>query len=138
MKFSFFKHLLYILAISVAIAQRGNNREFDPSMMPKIGIIQGTVLDSLNGEPIEYASVSIISEADKTIVTGGLTKADGSFKIEELRLGRYSVAIQFIGYEKKEIGPLNVFPGERGGIEQKLGNIGLRISAIQMLSLIHI
>lgn len=124
--------LMSIFGLSLVFSQKGRGRDFDPSMMPKIGVIQGTVLDSMSGEPIEYASVSVISAMDQSIVSGGLTKADGSFKIEELRLGRYSVAIQFIGYEKKEIGPLNVFPGERGGIEQKLGNIGLRISAIQM------
>lgn len=123
---------LYLIALTLVFGQRGKGRQFDPSMMPKIGIIQGTVLDSLNGQPIEYASVSIISETDQTIVTGGITKADGSFKIEELPLGRYSVAVQYIGYDKKVMGPFNLFPGEGGGIEQNLGRIGLRISAIQM------
>lgn len=123
---------LSIIGLTLAFGQRGGGRKFDPSMMPKIGVIEGTVLDSMNGNPIEYASVSIISETDQTIVSGGITKADGSFKIEELRLGRYSVAVQFIGYDKKIIGPFNLFPGEGGGTEQNLGRIGLRISAIQM------
>ena len=123
---------LSILGLTLAFSQRGGGRKFDPSMMPKIGVIEGTVLDSMNGNPIEYASVSIISGRNQTIVSGGLTQKDGSFKIKELQLGRYSVVIQFIGYEKKVLGPFKLFPGEGGSTELNLGRIGLKITAVQM------
>ena len=37
----------------------------------------------------------------------------------EIPLGEYVVIIEFIGYSKKEIGPLNIFPGKMVGGEGK-------------------
>tara|TARA_B000000441_G_scaffold34799_1_gene22558 strand:+ start:529 stop:765 length:237 start_codon:yes stop_codon:yes gene_type:complete len=78
--------------------------------MPAIGIVQGSVTDSVTSQPIEYASISVIDNNSGTVVTGGLSKKDGSFNIKEIPLGQYIIIIEFIGYAKKEIGPLNIFP----------------------------
>ena len=48
-------------------------------------------------------------------MTGGLSDKNGSFNISEIPLGEYVVLIEFIGYSKKEIGPINVFPGQMTG-----------------------
>ena len=100
--------------------------------MPAIGIVQGTVTDSSTGTPIEYASISMVDNHDGSVVTGGLSKKNGSFNISEIPLGQYIVMVEFIGYAKKEIGPLNIFPGEDGSIEHFIGEVALKISSVNL------
>ena len=69
--------------------------------MPAIGIIQGSVIDSLSLFPLEYASVSLIELEHNELVTGGLTDKNGFLNITEIPLGRYVAVVEFIGYEKK-------------------------------------
>ena len=100
--------------------------------MPAIGIVQGTVTDSSTGTPIEYASISMVDNHDGSVVTGGLSKMNGSFNIREIPLGQYIVMVEFIGYAKKEIGPLNIFPGDGGSIEHFIGEVALKISSVNL------
>ncbi len=100
--------------------------------MPAIGTVQGTVTDSTTGKPIEYASISLIDNHNGAIVTGALSKKDGSFSVREIPLGEYIVLIEFIGYAKKEIGPLNIFFGENGSIQNFIGEVPLKISSVNL------
>ena len=77
---------------------------------PKIGVIFGAVVDSASGEPVPYASISVINERGGTIVTGGITKENGEFHIKEIPLGRHSIVVEYIGYAPKKIGPLTFIP----------------------------
>ena len=98
--------LLYLSSNNL-VAHEGHNKK---PKMPAIGVIQGSVTDSISGSAIEYASVSIVDNQDGDVITGGLSSKDGSFNISEIPLGQYIIIVEFIGYSKKEIGPLNVFP----------------------------
>lgn len=110
----------------------GLAQHFDPGQLPKIGVVTGTVIDSVTGIPIAYASVSLEDIRDQTVVTGGITDDQGHFRIEEIRLGRYSVIVDFIGYEKTVIHGISLFPGKGGGVEQNLGIIKLVSVSLQM------
>ena len=124
---------LFYLSIDNLIAHGGHSKK---PKMPAIGMIQGTVNDSSSGMPIEYASISLIDNRDGSVVTGGLSKKDGSFIVREIPLGQYIVMIEFIGYSKKEIGPLNIFPGkatgQSGSIKHYMGEISLKISSVNL------
>jgi hypothetical protein len=100
--------------------------------MPKIGVLQGIVVDSASTNPIPYASVSIINMRSNEVVTGGITNETGSFYIKEIPMGMYNVIVEFIGYEKINVGPIKLFPGDGGGVEQNLGTIAMELSAVQM------
>ena len=105
--------------------------------MPAIGVLSGTILDSSTTEPLEYASISLINTRSKQLVTGGLSDEKGNFYIKEIPLGPYMAVIEFVGYKKKEIEPVNLFPNKGGplkggGIEQSLGKILLPISSINL------
>ena len=76
-----------------------------------LNVVQGTIQDSLSSLPLEYASVSLVELEHNELVTGGLTDKNGYLNITEIPLGRYVAVVEFIGYEKKEIGPFNLFPG---------------------------
>ena len=100
--------------------------------MPAIGILKGSISDSTSGKKIEYASVTLINLRSNEIVTGALSNKQGDFLIKEIPLGRYKAIIEFIGYKTQQINPINIFPGQSGGIEQNLGNLKLSVSSINL------
>jgi len=100
--------------------------------MPAIGVLRGSVTDSISGQSLEYTSISLVNMRSNEVVTGALSDKMGKFNIREIPLGRYRAIVEFIGYSTKEISPLNIFPGEGGGIEQNLGNIQLQISSVNL------
>ena len=100
--------------------------------MPAIGVLQGSIKDSASMKPIEYASVSLVDLEHNELVTGGLSDKNGLVNITEIPLGKYVAVIEFMGYRKKEIGPLNIFPGEGGGIRQNFGEVKMSISSLNM------
>ena len=129
-----FKTTAYVILIfsTMLLSQRGGRGGFNPANMPKIGVLQGIVVDSATTNPIPYASISIISMRGNEVVTGGITNETGEFDIKEIPMGMYNVIVEFIGYEKVNIGPIKLFPGDGGGVEQNLGTIAMELSAVQM------
>ena len=60
------------------------------------GSIKGKVIDKNSKQALPY--VNIVVKDNNKIVTGGVTKDDGSFTINQLALQKYTIEIQFIGY----------------------------------------
>jgi outer membrane receptor protein involved in Fe transport len=60
------------------------------------GSIKGKVIDKNSKQALPY--VNIVVKDNNKIVTGGVTKDDGSFSINQLALQKYTIEIQFIGY----------------------------------------
>lgn len=106
-------------------AQRG---QWGGGKIPEIGRVYGTVLDTINQQPIEYASIALIDLKSDEIVTGGVTNKDGYFNIEKIPLGRYRADIEFIGFEKKSIQPVALHPGK--SIEADMGTVYLQVKDI--------
>lgn len=123
MRFKFIL-ILYILLISTVFTQ-----QFNPNKMPKIGVLQGTVIDSSTNRPIQYASVSLVSLRTNDIVTGGVTNDDGKFDISRIPAGRYNISIEYIGYIRLVKGPVIFNPRENSTFHN-LGNIKLVQSAL--------
>jgi len=120
---------LYCFAITYLYAHKDHSNK---PKMPPIGVVQGTIQDALSSLPLEYASVSLVELEHNELVTGGLTDKNGYLNITEIPLGRYVAVVEFIGYEKKEIGPINLFPGQGAGIKHNLGKVKLNISAVNL------
>ena len=69
MKSKYITVIYFILIFStIIIAQRGG-RGFNPANMPKIGVLQGIVVDSTTTNPMPYVSVSIVNMRSNEIVT---------------------------------------------------------------------
>ncbi|WP_281616170.1 TonB-dependent receptor [Flammeovirga sp. SubArs3] len=58
--------------------------------------IQGKVIDKVSQQPIIGAAIQI---EDSSPVVGGITDEEGVFVISNLKLGRYTILIQSIGYK---------------------------------------
>ena len=63
--------------------------------------VTGKILDSNSTEPIEYATVTIYNLQDE-LLTGTITRADGSFEVESPTPDFY-IQVKFIGYEALNI-----------------------------------
>ncbi len=114
------------------VAQQGNGQgSGQGGERPAIGILKGKVIDKSNNNPVEYATISIHSLRDSSIVTGGITDSKGQFQITEIQLGMYFVKVGFLGYETRIISPIKLSP-KGDGIEQDLGEIVLTPSSMQI------
>lgn len=92
---------------------------------PKINIV-GKLINSATGQGLEYATISVYSKRDSSLVGGGLTEPDGSFNVEA-RPGPSYAQIDYLGFESLVIDPI---PFDRDKIragERKidLGNIDM-------------
>lgn len=61
--------------------------------------IQGTVFDARTKEPVPFASVRLLTQADSTYVQGIATDEKGKFRITATKREKYIVDISFLGYE---------------------------------------
>ena len=117
--------ILILISFSLTHAQSWGGRE-----MPEIGVLKGSVIDSLTNNPIEYASLSLISKRTNEVITGGVTDADGQFYIDKIKLGNYKVIIEFIGYKKNIINPIKLTFQDK--FDKNIGIIKLKPSSIEM------
>lgn len=62
------------------------------------GILTGKVVDKRTNEPIPYASVTVKDGA--TVISGAITKENGTFTVTNLILKDLTVEVQFMGYKK--------------------------------------
>jgi len=65
--------------------------------------ITGTISDGTSNQTIPYASIAIYHSTDSTLVTGVLSKDDGSFVLDKLPYGKYYIVVTFVGYKKHKI-----------------------------------
>lgn len=108
---------LLLIGAQTTFAQRPNGPR------PAIGILSGIVLDAKDESVVEFATITLVSKRDSSIVTGSITDRKGRFLITEIPLGMYNVKVTFIGYEIKTIGPIRLTPKESTTVD--LGKIML-------------
>ncbi len=111
-----------------AFAQRGGPGGERPAIT-----LKGKVVDSETGTGLEFATVSIFSKKDSSVLGGGLTFTDGLFEVETKPGNMYAV-VEFIGYEKSIIDPI-VIDREKmrnGDRTVDLGVIEVSVSASQL------
>lgn len=92
--------LLFFVCFSAALnAQPYNN--------PK-GHISGQVVDATTKQPVDYATVSVFKDGNTSPINGVVTDPKGNFTITNLNPGQYSIAVEFIGYQKKTVDHLSI------------------------------
>lgn len=89
-KFSFI--LSFFFLSNIAFAQKGN--------------IFGTIKDAKTKESIPGAAALIVGTTQ-----GALSDDDGTFSIENIAVGKYTIKVSFVGYASQEI-PVNIEMGK--------------------------
>ncbi|MFD2874167.1 TonB-dependent receptor domain-containing protein [Mucilaginibacter ximonensis] len=69
------------------------------SLFAQSSLVKGHIMDSKTHQPVEYASAALFRADNSSLVTGTVTKADGSFELNNLSAGNYYLKIVFIGYQ---------------------------------------
>lgn len=72
----------------------------------KSGQISGTITDH-NSHAIEYANIGLYDD-DENLVSGAISKSDGSFVIDGLSMGQYVLKVMFVGFEPYESSLLQI------------------------------
>jgi hypothetical protein len=67
------------------------------------GSIKGKVFNSINNDPIPFASVGITS-----LSIAATTDLDGNYELKNLNPGLYNIAISYVGFRKKTIFEIQV------------------------------
>src|SRR5207253_5557180 len=93
-------HALALVAVPALLAAQsggapapGRPGAAPGQLPPAPGEIRGTVV-SESGTPIPNGSVSVRRGTDTTFVGGALIRPDGSFIVDGLRPGRYSLRVR--------------------------------------------
>lgn len=72
------------------------------------GAITGKVVDANTKSPIEYATVTVYPIGSNKPVNGIITNTKGTFKVEALKSGFYTVTIEFIGYSLNKMDSISI------------------------------
>lgn len=91
--------------------------------------IRGVVVDESTSRPLGSATVSVWSVNDASLVTGTLTRPDGSFRVEGIRPGRYRVRVSSVGYASFESEAVALTPGSPTA---DLGTIRVAAQAVEL------
>ena len=70
------------------------------------GTIKGKAIDGSTNKPVEFASVTILSAVDSSLIKGELTDTTGKFELINLKQGKYILVISSVEYQKVSKGPL--------------------------------
>ncbi len=93
------------------------------------GSISGVIVDKDDNTEIPTAAIAIWSERDSSLVTGAVSLADGSFKVEGLRPGSYYAKVSFLGYQTASVSDIEI-SGRTPNVD--LGTVFLLTDAQQL------
>lgn len=94
--------LLFFIVVPVSRAQNVSS-----------GVVVGTVKDDATGAPLASATVALHVAEDSSLVTGALSREDGTFAIQNLPAGAYYLQVSYVGYENEVVGDLAVTADNR-------------------------
>ena len=119
-------------------AQPGGRGPGGGRQMPELEI-KGTVIDGQSGGPLEFATISLFSKSDSSLVTGGITDVGGNFSIKRSpkpgqRPGPMYAIIEFIGYEATVIDPVKIDREQirQGNFTTDLGEIRVNPGGVDL------
>ena len=93
---------MYIYVVCVAVATLCFVQYSSAQNKIKAGLISGTIIDSVTKEPSGFVTVSLKTERDSLLKTT-ISKADGKFKFENVKLAVYHLVIVSTSYKKKMV-----------------------------------
>jgi len=100
-----------------------------PSASLSPGKIEGVIIDSVDRQPIEYATIALFLRNDNKIINGTTSDPQGKFILSKVPNGTYRIVINFLGYEKKVLD--NIIVDEKT-VSVSLGTIFLSPKATNL------
>ncbi len=112
-----FKRLFFIL-ILIALSL---------PVFAQSGIIRGRVFNSINNEPLEFATVKVQGES-----FGAYTDTLGAFEITGMPPGLYSIEVTFVGYESKVVSERQVTNSKPVELEFAMLETSTKVKAVEI------
>lgn len=91
MRYLFFLFFLQVVAAS------SSAQNVKPSGKGKVS---GTITDAATKQPVDYATITVYNQGNKTPINGTTSDPKGSFVVNGLPDGDYQVTVDFIGYQR--------------------------------------
>lgn len=78
-------------------------------LIPATGFsqIQGSVRDE-NNQPVPFANILLLTQADSTLVTGDMATEEGTYNITSFNAGTYVIGVRMIGYKPAFSAPFEI------------------------------
>ncbi len=105
MKIQKIKNKIFIVSFLLIALNSWGQR---PMGVNKIGVLSGTIIDSLTKKPLEYTSVKVYTQADSSFVMGIYTDANGEFLLYQIPAGKYFAKITLLNYQSKWIRNISI------------------------------
>ncbi len=100
------KTLLGFILLCLLVIQTSAQNSYAKGDITTI-ILTGKIVDEVSKEPLEYATVSLYTAKDSTLVTGGTTDKNGKFSLSA-KAGSYYAQLEFISFQTKTIGDITL------------------------------
>ena len=104
----YFYYVLLILLSGSFIAQAQTPASSPAATQPGPGKITGRIMDSVSQSPVEYATISLYASHNTHPINGLTTGPKGTFSLEGLAPGTYTLTVEFIGYQPRSFGPFTL------------------------------
>ena len=114
--------MMFLMA-SAALSQRPGGPPAG-GQRPANAEVTGMVVDAGTQKGIPFASVVLIRLQDSTITSGQLADENGGFVLTEIPMGRYTLQVNFMGYESHVSGMFALNP--KAGLVKDFGEIVLQ------------
>src|SRR5436309_1792832 len=124
----------YLVAFALAVSAfptlpRAGAQTTTPSTT---GVISGRVIDSASSQPISRAVIDVRKAGATAVVASATTTDDGSFRIDGLAYGRYTVRVRGVGYTPRPLPTLEI-ASTSPAID--LGTVYLNMAPVRLQSL---
>ena len=93
------------------------------------GEITGHLIDSVSGQALQYATVSLLKKGNDQPLDGSVTNAQGSFSFSNLEPGDYELLASFLGYANKSVADIKLTTAQP---RKDVGKLALTPDATQL------
>lgn len=121
------KILLAVLILSSVAIYGSSETGFLPD--PKPGTVEGVIIDSLDGIPLQYANITLHNSVDSSFAAGSATGIKGEFLFPNLPEGNYYLKISYMGYVSKFIPNITISQSKS---KVNLGEVKLLKNAVEL------
>ena len=121
-KYQFFPAVLFVVSFPFTIFSQQQVKDFE-------GIISGEIVDVDSRNPLGYATLTLFSQEDSSLVTGDISNQEGSFMFK-VPYGNHFAKIEFIGFQSQIIKDVSL---SQANPKLELGTIQLKINSKNLL-----
>lgn len=112
--------LSLIFMITVLMLNRAMAQQRSPGNRFRGGLITGMVTEASDHQPVEYAYIILHSQRNNKQAGGTVTDAEGRFLLNDVRPGRYYLAVKYMGFKADTIKNIRI---GRDNLKVDLGEI---------------